>query len=49
MGKHGSLEVERKLETKPNSSTVQEKEVADSVQSREAEEKLLRVTSYDIS
>jgi len=37
------------LEPKPSSSTVQEKEVAESVQSRETEEKSLRVTVYDIS
>jgi len=38
-----------KLETKPIRSTVQGNKVAESVQSREAEEKLLRVTSCDIS
>jgi len=49
IGKHGSLEVKRKLEPKPSSSTVQGNEVAESVQSREAEEKSLRVIAYDIS
>jgi len=49
MGKHGSLEVKRKLEPKPSRSTVQGNKVAESVQSREAEEKSLRVTAYDIS
>jgi len=49
IGKHGSLEVERKLETKPSRSTVQGKEVAESVQSRETEEKSLSMLAYDIS
>jgi len=49
IGKHGRIRVKRKLEMNPSRSTVQENKVAESVQSREAEEKLLRVTVYDIS
>jgi hypothetical protein len=49
IGKHGSLKVKRKLELKPSRSTVQGKEVAESVQSREAEEKSLSMLVYDIS